>query len=147
MLGNTDYDYDADKTGGDGLDVLESTNWMFGGEEGVDHRPLYELVDFWGNPLVYVHNRDYSAFDPNQTGGTAPYYAEEGYVVKDADGNATDTDNDFRRTPVSVAVLPDLNAPPNLTGFQLYSWGHDGLPGDYVTDVDPWEDNLRNWEE
>jgi len=149
IFGNTDYDYDVDEAGGpdNKLDVLQSTNWVFGGAEGVNHRPLFELVDYWGNPLVYVHNRDYAMMDPNPPfNGTAPSYALDGYIIKDGD-DATDTDIEFLQRPVSVGLSPELNVAPNLTGFQMYSFGYDGEAGDYTDPHEEWEDNLTNWKE
>ncbi|NLW51343.1 MAG: type II secretion system protein [Candidatus Brocadiaceae bacterium] len=100
-------------------DVAQATNWYFGG------RQIFEIVDYWGNPLVYVHNRyyaDYDGWDEENDVWYAPATGTEALPYADVDGvlqpcyarsyYGTTTDNH-----------------PNLNTFQLFSWGLEGMAG------------------
>jgi len=121
--GDVDWDLDGDPSAIP--DVLQHTNYYFGSTQ------IFEIVDFWGNPLVYVHNRDYMAHDgwrddlavpawedPNNPPAPAPEYVK--YV--DSEG---DTKPCYTRS-TSGFVTQNY---PNLDSFQLYSWGPDLAPG------------------
>jgi hypothetical protein len=167
QLANTDGDYDKDidttvlpaARDDDTPDVFETTNWIYGST--TERRPLYEIVDYWGQPLAYFHNRDYTAYDPNPafaSPGNAEQYAGPGYVLwEDADddgwpdsGEVTLDANELYT--VGSRGTSELDVPPNLDSFQMYSWGVDGEPGAYYPaapreERQNWRDNLRNWEE
>lgn len=123
QIGNTDGDMDNGDTT-NGYNIADATNWYFGSKD------IFELVDYWGNPLVYVHNRDYYSASAD-----TPYVSAQGAVKY--------------CYPRSAAGTATGNY-PNLTGFQLYSWGVDGEPGRYggsAVQHRQWRDNLTNWEE
>jgi prepilin-type N-terminal cleavage/methylation domain-containing protein len=140
-------------------DVAEATNWLFNPTS--DQDPIWELVDWWGNPLVYFHNRDYAAHDGEDGGAfedpltTDPASAEFlRYAAEDG-------------TPILVYSRgvggTATGNYPNLGTFQLYSLGlnaedyllegNSGFLGDvlYMPNSDPgWEAGnqvLTNWEE
>ncbi|MFO7957485.1 MAG: type II secretion system protein [Candidatus Brocadiia bacterium] len=127
QLGNTDRDSDhiIDEH------VRRASNWFFGSED------LFELVDFWGNPLVYVHNRDYANHDGFLEG-----------PVEFEDAGALETINPEDWATSGYEALPYVDAEgevrpvyararqgtatqnwPRLNSFQLYSWGKDMMPG------------------
>jgi prepilin-type N-terminal cleavage/methylation domain-containing protein len=135
--------------------VRACTNWYFGSND------IFEIADWWRNPLVYFHNRDYAACDGYDATGnplTPQAYdnspngpaTEEGIYYADVDGNRVPS---YAR---SVIVLPDgtVLGYPNLNSFQLYSWGYGGPP-----DINPLKPRLwpgwnkqqtgaiTNWEE
>jgi prepilin-type N-terminal cleavage/methylation domain-containing protein len=120
-----------------GGDVFRCTNWYFKTDD------IFELTDWWGNPLVYVHNRDYMDCDGWDEGAGA-YQAPPAKQSSPAFvlGNA------FDATWTGVEAMPyaDMDGSviacyarsaegnvtgnyPNLNSFQLYSWGLDELPG------------------
>ncbi|KPK66076.1 MAG: hypothetical protein AMK73_01120 [Planctomycetes bacterium SM23_32] len=131
--GDPEGDFDADVDGDyDPYDVYAATNWLFGG----DGSPVFELVDWWGNPLVYFHNRDYADHDgwdqsageyyeptdpdeqveyADEQGALYPCYARSTYWRYDDD--------------TSTGVPNVTGNHPNLNTFQLYSWGLDLQPG------------------
>lgn len=149
QLGNTDGDVDSTRImpfsdcDGDGTpDVLQATNWYFGGmdtdNDGLrDTWQVFEIVDWWGNPLVYVHNREYAWHDGwNETTSLfeAPGGPESLWYV-DAEDNSVPCyarwDDRAGRDGTAVGAgvpLVTMNY-PNLTSFQLYSWGPDLRPG------------------
>jgi len=154
QLVNTDGDQDDQDIAGNGVyDIADATNWYFGSGD------LFELGDWWGNPLVYIHNRDYVNSDgwdnalgaPNSDSNEAmPYIGVDGeqLYLYSRDGQGLQTQN-----------------PPNLNSFQLYSIGSDGVDnddlftdigdvnGDSIIDYEmalPWNLKhgvLANWEE
>lgn len=135
QLGNTDRDSDSDNPNppqNNGInDIRETTNWYFGGNQ------VFEIVDWWGNPLVYVHNREYAWHDGwNETTSLfeAPGGPESLWYV-DAEDNSVPCyarwDDRAGRDGTAVGAgvpLVTMNY-PNLTSFQLYSWGPDLQPG------------------
>lgn len=155
--GNGDRDNASD-------DVAKATNWSIAPTTTND--PVYELVDWWGNPLVYFHSRDYSAYDGwDDVAGawadpTDPADAGQAIWYEDSENVQVPC---YAR---SIGGFMTLNY-PNLDSFQLYSWGRDGVPGredDPVTnpattpfptgsDAGYWpgwtaeSGNLCNWEE
>ena len=68
---------------------------------------LFEYVDYWGNPFVYFHNKDYK--DPSKV---------EKYVKMDG---------------TTVTAAPKVSAQTKqferAQSFQLFSMGPDGEPG------------------
>ncbi len=174
-VANTDADFDRSSNENDQVgetdtdpDILQATNWYFGGTIN-EPQAARELVDYWGNPLVYFHNRDYDRCDRHSDNYAFttypddhwPRYARSGYVSwGQADGDepqeVTSLDADQLEYPISVSQS-ELGAPPNLSSFQLYSWGVDREPGDHLGGQPPasenqkellrqWRDNLANWE-
>ncbi len=162
VLDSTDEE-DTDLNGIPDVDVDDGTiaahvNWYFrgidtDGDAIEDLWRLFEIVDFWGNPLVYIHNRDYMAHD-----GWNGDPDDE-----DLDGDPVDP-TEFEAPPSTPTLyLPQNTLPlpwassepvpyvdsegnlrpcyarsasgfvtqnyPNLDSFQLYSWGPDALPG------------------
>jgi len=138
QLGNTDRDEDGDPDSDGDYETASASNWFFGGEPS----PLFELVDFWGNPLVYVHNRDYAVadgvleeagdgdpicedpFDPPAPGSAGD--PNEGAMYADAQGNPRAC---YARSRYHTTTMTY----PNLNRFQLYSWGKDLMPGRRVS--------------
>jgi prepilin-type N-terminal cleavage/methylation domain-containing protein len=79
------------------------TDWYFGTNE------LFEYTDFFGNPIIYYHHRDFEKTRP----GLARYkFSAESEEV-----------------PVSPELHPTTKAPTNAGRFQLRSVGRDGKPG------------------
>jgi prepilin-type N-terminal cleavage/methylation domain-containing protein len=156
-LGNTDADFDRESNAGgpDDFDIKVTTNWVFGGNWPFNPQPAYELVDYWGNPFVYFHNRDYSTYDRTSPGygGTAAYYARPEYAQRDETVDPPEVvavDNAEGTAPVYSVSTSHLNVAPKLQSYQLYSWGIDGQPGYYdgnTTEKGDWRDNLKNWED
>lgn len=68
---------------------------------------LWEIVDAWGNPIVYFHNRDYK--DPSKV---QKYMRADGSTVT-----------------VEVRTRDKAGGFENAQGFQLFSFGEDGEPG------------------
>jgi prepilin-type N-terminal cleavage/methylation domain-containing protein len=131
-LGNTDGSYQVGATTrtewlDDGT-VAGLTDWMFNTSE------LFEIVDYWGNPLVYIHSRDYD--DHDEAAEALKYMAPDGTPV---DAFARDTGG-----------FKTLNY-PNVNSFQLFSWGPDGLPGAASWSTgrgdEQGHDNITNWTE
>jgi prepilin-type N-terminal cleavage/methylation domain-containing protein len=137
---------DTDSTG----DVADCTNWYFGGNQ------IFEIVDFWGNPLVYFHNRDYYDYDGYDDATGDFGIVAEAALYADIEGTHRDC---YARS--TAGFMTDNY--PNLNSFQLYSWGLDEMPGCLVSttsapDPNPNEPgyysgwtaasgNLTNWEE
>lgn len=75
-------------------------------------KDLYEVVDSWGNPLIYFHSRDYK--DPK---------GMNQYVLNSGDGSG----------PRPVTVEPRKSEKTGQfsrpDSFQLFSAGEDGIPG------------------
>ncbi len=136
QLGNTDGDTDDGSIG-------SALNWYFGGNE------LFELVDYWGNPLVYIHNRNYANVDGWRDDWAPAIFedptvagAAEFMLYVDVDGNTVPCygrwDDHLKWDPLVSAWVPwpsgeypilrTMNY-PNLSAFQLYSWGPDLQPG------------------
>jgi type II secretory pathway pseudopilin PulG len=116
-LRNVDHaDMTGDRDTGED-DVAMATDWYLMPDTPAD--PIFELVDWWDNPLVYVHSRDYAAHDGLASDG---YDFSEALVYADASGNMV---------PCFAASTGGVGGPrhPNPGGFQLYSWGPDGMPG------------------
>jgi len=145
MLGNTDgpdTDGDGLSNGGGDIDpdldlppdgygdiVRPHTNYYFGGAQ------IFEIVDFWGNPLVYVHDRDYMAHDgwrddlavplwedPNNPPASPPALPPEYVKYVDSEG---ETKPCYARSTFGFVT----ENYPNLDSFQLFSWGPDLAPG------------------
>jgi prepilin-type N-terminal cleavage/methylation domain-containing protein len=120
---DTDPDGDYDNSNND---VATATNWYLGSNQ------IFELVDWWGNPLVYFHSRDYTSYDGWYDNGTpdnpgddywaAPSSGHELMWYADAQANLLPC---YAR---SVAGFTTLNY-PRVDSYQLYSWGKDQLPG------------------
>ncbi len=157
QLGNTDGDFDFYDGNADGTNNLyEVFNMYWGGtDQGTDpgnaalngtiDRPLFELVDYWGNPLVYFHNRDYSAHDGVYDPGTGTLVFDDptdstpaipeyvGYV--DAQGTPQ---VGYARSRYRTTTMTH----PNLNSFQLYSWGTDVMPGRAYIDPNTGQSDL-----
>ena len=152
VLGNTDGDYDT------GFNpalpapirnhVATATNWYFSPVSPND--PVFEIVDWWGNPLVYFRNDEYAAHDGWQdaltpgvpgddyyenpavdppAGGVLPEWAR--YVSADGVEVMCYARNWLHHYD-SVNTLWVQNVTgnyPKLNDFQAYSWGDDELPG------------------
>ena len=143
------------------FDVARATNWFYGknmdtnGDGTDDNYNIYEIADWWGNPLVYIHNRDYARYDGwdevagNWTTGEAMVYANV---------------NGEPRYCYARSYNESMTGRyPKLNEFQLYSWGPDELPGCLEDPNSPgtpkygepgvfpgWtgkSGNLTNWEE
>jgi len=132
QLGNTDGDHDDADLDGDGTnDVRQATNPYFGGNQ------VFELVDYWGNPLVYFHNRDYAAHDGWTDANLWADRLVEAVTYADSEGQTYPCYArwDDRVRPDGTSYGPGERPPlptqnyPNLDGFQLYSWGYDAKPG------------------
>jgi len=122
QTGNTDGDTD------DGT-IAGALNWHFAGNE------IFELVDYWGNPLVYIHNRDYAAHDGWIEGPAGAFEdptgpgASEYLLYVDADGNTVPCYGRWDNRTGRTGDAPIRRNYPNRSGFQLYSWGPDLQPG------------------
>ena len=92
-------------------DIAKATNWYF---RGTAPLPLYELVDWWNNPLIYIHNRNYA-----ETDGVSPTFVGP-VQYRGANGEIilalSRYSNGFR-----------AGTPPNIDSFQLYSIGSNGV--------------------
>jgi len=139
-------------------DVARATNWYLNPHSVAD--PIFEVVDFWGNPLVYVHNRDYADYDGWDG---AAWDTSEAMLYADREGTWDPATDDgwpcYARSYHGTAT----DNYPNLNSFQLYSWGADEMagclenPDDPGTPLEPeagwwpgWtaaSGNLTNWEE
>ncbi len=64
-----------------------------------DVAQLYEYTDLWGNPFVYIHNRDYSAKKIQYT------------------------DNEGKPVTVQAARSAKLGSPQSATTYQIWSFG------------------------
>ena len=73
---------------------------------GMANATLYEYIDPWGNPLVYINSRDYKDMKKVEQ-----YVLGDGQVVK-----------------VAPRMLPNGEF-ARATTFQLFSMGPDGVPG------------------
>ena len=88
---------DGDKLSSTDLASLRATlDWTRAGDQ------LLEYVDYWGNPFVYIHNRDY--------GKKLKYKAADGSVFE-----------------VEAAKSPSTGGYAAPTSYQLWSLGPDGL--------------------
>jgi hypothetical protein len=114
-------------------DVFEATNYYFG------TTAMFELVDWWGNPLVYFHNRDYAAHD-GFTGvysGAEPVYEDpldippDNLPLYDGPEFVLYANAEGEQLPCYArSFLHTTTANfPNLNSFQIYSWGADMMPG------------------
>ena len=184
-LSNTDNDRDV-------LNVAaNASNWLFSPNAQWDE--LFELTDFWGNPLVYVRNDQYDAHDGWWGAGAAAIFENPDdsntwdvnrldagqpgpeflrYVPVEFDGDVTRAVPCYARSWVhhydgAQGVQNRTGNYPNLSEFQIYSWGNDetpgageatdagGLPLDYPDseEAGQWpgwnadSDNLTNWSE
>ncbi len=99
-LGNTD----GDTTGSQSQTSMSSPD-------------AFELLDVWGNPIAYIHRRDYGR--------------EFTYLSFDEQGNEVEG-------KVKALVSPKTGDPYRKRSFQLLSAGPDGLFGN--------EDDLANFE-
>lgn len=145
-LGNTDGDFDQQNH------VATMTNWSFFPNSGGD--PIFEIIDFWGNPIVYVHNRHYAEHDGWMDPDVPAFMDDDEYFeVPDTDYTGwaagdplpermlyVDRDGNLRRCYASSWVshydatsgnyIPSATGNyPKLNDFQLYSWGIDEFPG------------------
>ena len=84
-----------DKDTLENVDLFTELNWQFAKNE------LFEIVDPWGNPYVYIHNNDY----------------ERTFVM------LTDGGKRFTVTGASSEKTGTFHAP---TTYQLWSFGPDG---------------------
>jgi prepilin-type N-terminal cleavage/methylation domain-containing protein len=129
QLGNTDGDEDGDPDDDGDYETASASNWFFGGEPS----PLFELVDFWGNPLVYFHNRDYARYDGAYLSGTDTVFDEPN------DGVPASPNEEYMQyisaegedwpCYARAALGTQTTSYPNLNSFQVYSWGKDMMPG------------------
>ena len=140
-------------------DVARATNWYLNPNSSAmangdpfEADPIFEVVDWWGNPLVYVHNRDYTDYD----GWDAGWDPSEDVVYANREGGQMSCYARSYRGTVTDNY-------PNLNSFQLYSWGDDEMAGCLEDPDDPgmpvepepgwwpgWtkaSGNLTNWEE
>ena len=160
-LRNVDYiDLTGDVDNG-ADDVAEATNWYLNPNSSailtgdpLDADPIFEVVDWWGNPLVYVHNRDYTTYDGwDDVAGAWDTALEQGAGYADREG----TQRACHARSYRGTVTDNY---PNLNSFQLYSWGADEMAGcgwDAGEPLEPdpgwwpgWtkaSGNLTNWEE
>jgi type II secretory pathway pseudopilin PulG len=133
QLKNTDADTDNANS-----DIAKATNWYF---RAPAPQPLLELADWWGNPLIYIHNRNYAETD-GVTGMTSLQYLganQETIQVWSRYSNGFQT-----------------GTPPKLDSYQLFSLGSNGVENltpvgaTYVTPAQ-WTLKqmhfLANWEE
>ena len=90
--------------------IQGDTNWYF----GTDH--LRQLVDWWGNPLIYIHNRNYALTD-GVTGGAGATWVT---CVNTVTGETADA---FSRSGYNFRA----GTAPNLDSFQLFSLGLNGF--------------------
>lgn len=104
--------------------VQACTNWYF------TVNAMMEIMDWWENPLVYFHNRDYALHD-----GWHPEWTPPSFEVPQAFPPASPTEAvyyaDLNGNPLPCYgryVLPASGAYPNLNSFQLFSWGYGGPP-------------------
>jgi prepilin-type N-terminal cleavage/methylation domain-containing protein len=126
-LRNVDYDDMAGDFDTDNDDVAKATNWFIAPNTSAadtppNPDPIFELTDWWGNALVYFHNREYAnhdgydasgaAEDPEDATGEYVYYVDvEGKVLRIyARSDRDNTTGNY----------------PNLSTFQLFSLGHEG---------------------
>ncbi len=130
-LGNTDdpdprpRNGEWDETG----DIADATQWYFGSED------LFEVVDYWGNPLVYFHNRDYQVLDGAVDSDFVAPGGDEDMLYVDKEGQVRSC---YARSRVGMKT----ENYPNLDSFQLYSWGADGWPGRAYDDTGE-DDNFQ----
>jgi hypothetical protein len=156
--GEPDGDFDANLDGFPGQDIRAATNYVFGGSA------IFELIDYWGNPLVYIQNRDYLDFD-GWNDNTTPADPSDDYwedplaepnpeymLYADAEGNLMRL---YARDGTGLATQNF----PKLNGFQLFSIGADGVENlsySYADDlyyvIPPWRErrvdssNERTWQ-
>lgn len=142
VLGNTDGDTDA------GDDVANATNWYFSPVSLND--PVFEIVDWWGNPLVYFRNDEYAAHDGWQDAGTPGVPGDDYYENPAVDPPAGGVLPEWARyvsvdgvdvmcyargwlhhyDSVNTLWVQNMTGNyPKLNDFQAYSWGDDELPG------------------
>ena len=118
------------------------------GDGDPDTWDTFELIDWWGNPLVYIHNRDYATYDGYDSTGAED--KSEAVQYSDYDGAELYV---YARDPSGLTTRNY----PNLTGFQLFSLGKEGRdileydePGDFYHMNPGWSlqhGYLGNWEE
>lgn len=123
--------------------IQTDTNWYFKGAN------LLKLVDWWGNPFVYIHNRNYAMTDgdPANDGhawASVTYTGRDGEII----WALSRFSNGFK-----------TNTAPNLDSYQMYSFGSDELehlvaqpgPPPVYTVPPGWTRSqmhfLANWEE
>ncbi len=131
QLVNTDNDFDEDVGGPDSApEIAAAGNWYFGGND------LFELADWWGNPLVYFHNRHYAAHDGIYDDGTGNLVFDDPNVDSPQVPGADDElvryiDFDGANWPVYARAAQGTATQnfPKLNSFQMYSWGIDTMPG------------------
>lgn len=99
-LAGGDYD---DRLGNTDGDDSKKPHTRFASSE------VFELCDHWGNPIVYLHRRDY------ERGGTYLTYSEEL--------------TDWVEEKVTAAINPTTGSPFRQGKFQLLSAGPDGRFG------------------
>ncbi len=143
--GNLQGDHDGYDSAEPLRPVETATNTYFGRsidvdeDDDVDAIPLFELVDYWGNPLVYIHSRSYrdnDGFheeDPTTTD-------DDWYENADGEYDPLDIDPDeaeyvqyaaadgtrmllYARDPTGMTTANY----PKLNSFQLFSIGADGV--------------------
>lgn len=106
---------------------------------------LPEMADYWGSPIVYVHNRNYYERDGFDNAAPGVLDLNEYLAYVDADGNECRL----------FCAGPDPNgltgALPHISGAQMFSMGFDGVDqlqavdfdGDGVTDY--YQMDPRQW--
>ncbi len=148
-LGNTDEDFNQA--------LLEGTNSYYAhtGE-------LFELVDYWENPLVYIHNREYYDTDGRYTDGEGESHPlPDNHSLHPDDDDSqyvryVSADEEELRLYSRSHVEFRAGRPPNLNSFQLFSLGSRGVRnlqggnGYYYLEPGEWRARRRiltNWEE
>jgi prepilin-type N-terminal cleavage/methylation domain-containing protein len=136
QLGNTD----GDTVSPNGT-LAAMVNWYFKADQTGTVR-VFEIVDWWGNPLTYLHNRDYTDHDgwlpatslyENPATGTEMlrYAVPEDLTWKDSDHGGTHSIARGLEAFCYGRSTEHFKTGnfPNLDSFQLYSWGDDMLAG------------------
>jgi len=140
VIGNTDSDTD-------GTGIAHEASSAIGPAD------LFEFVDSWGNPLVYIASREYDLHDGRDpTDPTIMDPAEPTLLY--AAGEENPASPSFRVR--ARGPIPPMWTHPNLTSAQVFSLGIAGVKntknpvtGNFILDPD-WKPGARfitNWQE